>query len=351
MSRKNRIPNVSTGPTLFIGGGGAGRDLARLTQERYIRGFSDLLGLNDGERGEVSEHLRKLYAGFYVDSDQWDDAVLEPRFAGEEPERLRPPAGFEPLASPSGRYIIEHADTPPFRHFSDWPRLNDVEQKSCDAEAEGNRLYGEANVYVNIREIASQIGLHIEKVRSLAGSDAWQALVAYGVPVTDKSYRVELCISLSGGQGTGAALALLGLVGKQVEDDREKFKINLHVLLPGFFRAQGDEERREQRMKALSVLRDLAALKVSGSPLEIMHPEGIIALTSRHTNELFNHLFVYQPSPAEKNRYESFISRASQSIVNAELSAAASDLRRSRSNALELARRTYSRKKFAVVGA
>ncbi len=351
MSNKARIPNVSTRPTLFIGAGGGGRDVARLSQVRYPEGVCDLLGLDQKARGEVLVHLKKLYPGIYVDSDQWEESVFDPMFAGEEPERLVAPVGFTPLDSPSGQYIIEHVATPPFLHFGDWSRLQDIANKSSDAEAEGNRLYGEANVYVNIGDVANQIAAGIEGLRTLAGGDTWQALVGYGVPVTEKNYRIELCFSLSGGQGTGAALVLLGLIAKQIENDRERFKINLHIMLPGFFRAQSDEERHEQRIKALSVLHDLAALKVGGGSMEILHPEGKIELTSRHTRELFNHLFVYQSLPAEMSRYESFISRTSQSIINAELSAVAANLRRAQSNALELARRTYAKKRFAIVGA
>jgi hypothetical protein len=343
--------NVSTGGTLFVGGGGGGRDVSRRAQQRIIKRNLDLLGLAGAERDEVAEHLQRLYPGVFVDSDQWEVTELEPRFWGEEPEQLAPPVGYAPLDSPSGRYIAANVESLPFAHLGDWPLLPEIVNKSCDAEAEGNRLYGLANLIVNIGDVERRIAEGLDRLRSLPGGDVWQALVARGVPVSDKGFRVEVCVSLSGGQGTGAIIDLLGLIAEHTKDDRERFKVYLHLLFPGFFRAQNEEERRERRMKALSVLRDLAALKVGGAPLEIPRPGGKITLGPGETSELFSHLFVYEPHPAERNRYECFVTRSSESMVSAELSASASALKKARSNALELARLKFARKRIALVGA
>src|SRR5947209_340860 len=340
MTKKTRIPKVSVRPTSFIGAGGAGRDVARLTRVRYVNAICELLSLRDERRDEVLASLNRLLPDVYFDSDEWDEVLFQPRFSSRSPEAVTPPANYSQFDSPSGKYIIENVKRPPFRHFEGWVRLGDIENKAREAEAEGNRLYGSVNAQANVVEVGDRLEGGIDQMRTIIGGDIWQSLVGYGLPVKENPLVIELCCSLSGGQGTGVLLVLLGLIAKLVENDRERFRINLNLLLPGFFKVQNELDVHDQRMKALSVFRDLSALKIEGRPLEILHPDGKIILTSRHTSELFSQIFIYQPDAVDKDRYQSFVSRTSQTIINAEVSAVASDLRRARSNALELARRT-----------
>lgn len=344
-----RVSNLPLVRTITFGTGGSGCATALSVQVKRLHKIISLCSVTSAERDTLWQWLIKFFPCILSDSDQMDGEVFAPQFAGDEPERIVPPDSYIPLASPSGKTIINNLDTLPYKHLKDYQPLPFAAGKSSDSEAEGNRLYGALNGLVNVRRINKQIKAALEQLDAAQNSETSLHLEGKGIQPRARIH-IEFFSSLAGGQGSGLVVLLLGLLSKQIEARREQYRINLHLLLPGFFVAQNDFERLDQMFKAMSVLNDLVRLKLEGRSLTIPYPDGTIELESHHTTELYNFLFLHQPAATDTARYESFIHRISEAVVDAEFSSLATDLRRARSNANELARRSLIKNNLALVG-
>lgn len=350
MSLKDRLANRKFEPSRVFGTGGAGGDAAILIGDGRVERTCDLLGLPGDDAKAAQTALQKFHSVIVFDSDDRERATLNPIFAGDAPKIIETPASYKKLTSPSGREIIEKIKTEPFVHLA--AQANEEELlvgKASDSEAEGCRFYGYVNGVINVRLIQRQIATAIESMRNLSGSKAWQTLTGLGLPLSDESHRIDVCGSGAGGQASGILILVLALLAREIEDIRSQCKVHVHFLAPGFHAAQNETEALEQRVKSLSVLRDLAAMKVTGRSLEIPFPGGNLTLRSRHTSEIFNYLTIYEPKPTDSDVYKSFLNQVSQTVLDSTLSASAADLRRALSNANSLARSSFAQKHLAAV--
>lgn len=322
-------------PTLLLGAGGSGRDVANLFRRLRTERVVSLLGGAGESARKISGWVETFTPDVYLDSDRWEAFELEGRFADEGATTLVPPASFEPLASPSGKAIIEGVNTPPYKTFKGWPNLPHIANKASDSEAQGNRLYGLTNAMVNARPILRQLGDALKTLDAAEKNNALLELRAAGLMV-ESSKRVHVFTSVSGGQGTGLLVFILGCLAKMIESRRFEFEVNLHLFMPGFHRTQDGARQRDQLRRALSVLRDLRALR-RGRGLELRLPDGVWGLTALNTEELYNHVFVHLPRVTTADAYKSFVVRVAQTVIESEMGAVAADLRRQRSNAKEQA--------------
>ncbi len=322
-------------PTLLIGAGGSGRDVAHLLRRLRTERVVSLLSHTGESARKVSGWVEAFTPDIYLDSDRWEAFELEGRFADEGATTFLPPTSFEPLASPSGKAIIEGVKTPPYKTFRGWANLPHIANKASDSEAQGNRLYGLTNAMVNARPILRQLGEALKTLDAAEKNNALLELRAAGLMV-EASKRVHVFTSVCGGQGTGLLVYILGCLAKMIESRRFEFEINLHLFMPGFHRAQDDARQRDQLRRALSVLRDLQALR-SGRSLELRLPDGAWRLSALNTEELYNHVFVHLPRVTAADAYKSFVVRVAQTVIESEMGTVAADLRRQRSNAKEQA--------------
>jgi len=339
MSLKDKLANMKFERSLIFGAGGAGGDLAILIRDRRVVRTSDLLNVANTNLPLTKAALRKFFSVTVFDSDDRESATLDAPFAGEAPEIIETPASYKKLTSASGREIIEKIDSEPFAHLT--AQATEVELltgKASDSEAEGCRFYGYINGLINVQLIRRQITLTLDSMRNLPRSKAWQTLIGCGLPLNEDGYRIDVCASGAGGQASGILVLMLALLAREIEDIRPQVKLHLHFLLPGFHAAQNEAEALEQRIKSLSVLRDLAVMKNSSRSLDIPFPDGNITLRPRHTSEIYNYLYIHEPQPTDADVYSCFLNRVSQAIVDTTLSASAADLRRVLSNANSLAR-------------
>lgn len=339
MSEADFIPNLSVTPTCDIGVGGAGCLAAQLLQQRRAARICRLLGAAGAEAEAIKRDVARISPSVFIDSDAWDSASFEPSFAGEPPEVALPPAKYRRMSSPSGQTIIDKQDSAPFRHLARWKvRLGAISQKGAQSEAESVRTYGTSILLVNILKVWGQTEASVQLVKTAAKSTAWSRLVGRNVRLEPHARRFNLFFSTAGGQGSGAIVAVLGMLALLLEDERERCSVNLHMLLPGFHPSQG-EARLFDRLKTWSVARDLALLKFNAPPLHIPFPLGDKQLAKRHTGQLFDEIFLHEPSLAAlKERYRSFIQRVSAICLAMEVSSFAENLRRTRSNAAARAR-------------
>jgi len=186
-------------------------------------------------------------------------------------------------------------------------------------------------------------------LQATVGSQTSVDLSGFGLELLER-FKIDLFLSGAGGQGSGLVILLLALISRRIQKARQLYKVNVHLLLPGFHSTQNDFERADQCTRALSVWRDLAALKVRGRPLEIPFPGGNIELEARHTREIFDYLFIYQPTQTENALYHCFVNRVSNTIIDSELSAFSNKLRSTRSQSNDLARRGNLRTHLMAVG-
>ncbi|MEA2173832.1 MAG: Tubulin like [Blastocatellia bacterium] len=322
-------------PTLVIGAGGSGRDAAHLFRRLRSERIVALIGSSAESARRVTGWVETFTPDVYLDSDRWEAFELEKRFADEEAVAFVPPASFEPLASPSGKAIIESVNTPPYRTFKDWENLPHIANKASDSEAQGNRLYGLTNAMVNARPILRQLSEALKTLDATEKNTALLELRAAGLMV-ETGKRVHIFSSVCGGQGAGLLVFILGCLAKMIEARRFEFEVNLHLFMPGFHRAQDDARQRDQVRRALSVLRDLHALR-GGSAIELRLPDGSWQLKALNTEELYNHAFVHLPCATATDAYKSFVVRVAHTVIESEMGAIAADLRRQRSNAKEQA--------------
>ncbi len=334
MSEPKPIPNLALTVVDDIGVGGAGCLAAQLLQQRRASRICHLLGLAGTEAESVKQDLRRICPAVFIDSDAWNMASFEPRFAGEGAEIAMPPPKYQRLTSPSGRTLIDKQTMVPFQHLARWKvGLEAIKEKGAQSEAESVRTYGTSILLVNIRRVWTQLENSARALRSAAKSSAWSRLIGKKVTLEPNARRFNVFFSTAGGQGSGAIVAVLGLLALLIEDNREQCVVNLHLLLPGFHPTQS-EVRKFDELKTWSVLRDLALLKVKAPTLHLPFPIGDKHLTERHTSQLFDELFLHEPTGgALKEGYKSFIHRVGETALGMELSAFAEDLRRTRSNA------------------
>lgn len=325
-------------PTKYVALGGAGRDVALHLQTVRSYRICQLLGIkpdNKDQIARVTNLVSKLTPAVFIDSDRWESIILEPRFSIEQAQTLKTPLDFEPLSSPSGKAIIEEAHTEPYRHFESWELLNDLSGKASNSQAQGNRLYGLTNGLVNTTKIEQQLSDALLTLNNSSKGGLQFELAEYGLPC-DTEKRIHILTSIAGGQGAGLVVFILCLLAKLIERERADYEIILSVFLPGFHESDVDGELAEKMFRALSVLRDLEALR-AGAEIEIPYPEENIKLSAKHTEELYDLLFAHLPRPSEIGIYESFVLRAAETIVDAELSPVAAGLRKQRSNAKDKA--------------
>jgi len=322
-------------PTLLIGAGGAGRDVAHLFRQLRGHRINELLCVSGKPERKIAGCVESFTPDVHLDSDRWEAFDLAGQFADEDAHALNPPLAFEPLVSPSGKAIIEAVNTPPYCAFKDWSNLPHIANKASDCEAQGNRLYGLSNAMVNARPILRQLSGALDTLDAAEKSDALLELRASGLLV-ETNKRIHVFSSICGGQGAGLLIFVLGCLARMIETRREQFEINLHLFLPGFHRTPDDARQRDQARRGMSVLYDLQALR-GGNPVELRLPDGKLQLTARHTEELYNHAFIYAPRSTETDAYKSFITRVAQTVIEAEMSVISADLRRQRSNAKEQA--------------
>lgn len=339
MPEPKLIPNLAVMPACDIGVGGAGCLTAQLLQQRRAARISQLLGAGPAEAESIKRDVRLICPAVFIDSDAWNAASFEPCFAGEPAEVAAPPAKYWRMSSPSGRTILDKQDSLPFQHLARWKvGLDAIEEKGAQSEAESIRAYGTSILLVNIRKVWAQMEAAVHMIKSAARSTAWSKLVGRNICLEPRARRFNLFFSTAGGQGSGAVVAVLGLLALLLEDERERCVINVHLLLPGFHPAQGEAQQFD-RLKTWSVVRDLALLKVNAPALHIPFPLADKQLGKRHTGQIFDEMFLHEPSQAAlKERYKSFIQRVGATALNMELSAFAEDLRRTRSNAAARAR-------------
>lgn len=333
-----RLTNIIFKATLLIGLGGAGRDIALLILMLRLQRVCELLGVHEEDadaRSALENLLARFTRGIYFDSSVWESFSLAPRFADESSLLVEPPLGFKPLSAPSGKTIIKEIDTPPFQMFKGWSNLPYISEKASNSEAQGNRLFGLANAQFSGRDIYKQLRQALLSLENVALGDAVVQLSGYGLK-PGKGNRIHVFTSICGGQGAGAVVYVLGCLAKLIEDRRENYEIFLHVFPPGFHQARDDAKKRDQMMRAISVAHDLWALR-RGCSLELRLADENLYLESRHTEELFNYLSLHLPRESEGDLYETFITRVAETVINAELSPLAADLRSERSNAVELA--------------
>lgn len=339
MPEPSVIPNLSVTPAADIGVGGAGCLAAQLLQQRRVARICQLLGAGGAEAESIKRDMGRICPSVFIDSDAWNSAAFEPCFAGEEAEVALPPAKYHRMSSPSGQTILDKQACVPFQHLARWKAgLNAIREKGAQSEAESIRTYGTSILLVNIRKVWMQMETSLHMLKSAARSTAWSKLVGRSVSLEPRARRLNVFFSTAGGQGSGAVIAILGLLALLLEDERERCVVNLHLLLPGFHPTQS-ESRRFDELKTWSVVRDLALLKINAPALHIPFPLGDKHLAKRHTGQIFDEMFLHEPSQgALKERYKSFIQRVGATALGMELSAFAEDLRRTRSNAAARAR-------------
>lgn len=336
-----RLTNLIFKATLLIGLGGAGRDVALLVWMLRLQRVCELLGINDAasastSRSKIEDLVARFTRQVHFDSSVWESFALAPRFAAESSLLVEPPLGFQPLASPSGKTIIANIEKPQFKMFKAWDKLPHIADKASNSEAQGNRLYGLTNAQFSGRDVVKRLESGLTSLENAALGDAVLELSGYGLK-PGKGRRIHVFTSICGGQGAGAVIFVLGCLAKLIEDARENYEIFLHVFPPGFHQAQDDAKKKDQMMRAISVALELQALR-RGGPLELILPDGKLTLEARHTEELFNYLTLHPARASEGDLYEAFVSRVAETVINAELSPLAADLRSERSNAAELAR-------------
>ena len=238
MNGIKRLTNIIFKPTLLVGLGGVGRDIALLVFMLRVQRVCELLGITDvALRSKIEDLVARFTRQIYFDSSVWESFTLAARFADEFPLHVEPPLGFQPLAAPSGETIINGVNTPPFRVFDGWEHLQNINEKASNSEAQGNRLYGVTHLMFGGRDVYNRIEQGLLDLDNATFGDAVIRLSGYGLK-PGKGRRIHVFTSICGGQGAGAVVFALGCLAKLIEDTRENYEIFLHVFPPGFHQAR-----------------------------------------------------------------------------------------------------------------
>lgn len=321
---------VSAGAQLDIGLGSTGSLLARCVRARRFEVLRRLLRPSDSV--SFQREIENLYGEFYADSEAPTEQIFEGSFTSEPDLILPIPKQYALLTGHSGRTLMELASTPPFQHLLRWAvPLVEIIDKGAQCEAEGVRLYGAANMLANVQVIWQQLSRAVKQTVNIRNSPAWLQLTARGMALNPQLRIFNVYFSSAGGQASGAVVILLALLYLLIQEDRQNCFVRLHYLAPGFYPARSESEVFDQAMKTQSVIRDLHRLGQREVTLNVPFPESDKRLTD--TTQLFDEMFVHEPVAAEpKERYKTFIRRASGVVIAMETASFARNLRSMRSN-------------------
>jgi hypothetical protein len=285
-------------------------------RDERLRTFKRLLGATEQGEKDLRHEIETLCPRFSTDSE-----ALEVEAAPGTGSRLTManPANHVLLRSHSGSELRERAEAEPLRHLE---RLlvpwSEIEAKRSQCEAQQNRLFGMVNAVSNILPIDQTLRGAVRQLYRAERTEEWLRLTNRGVNLDASAPVINVYFSTAGGQGSGAALILLALLALHCEG-RQRPRVYIHLLLPGFHPSAGGDEELQNELRTLAVLRDLAALK-AGAEMTIPFPHGDKRLKARQAKEIFDTLFVYDPILGGRELYENFLRRVSDLVVSMELS-------------------------------
>lgn len=337
---------ISIARQLELGLGSTGSLTARCAYEIRHQRLKKMLDVKD--EAVFQREIEKVFTQFYADSERPAEEIFEGTFAGESELKLAMPKQFALLTSHAGSTLIERANTPPFEHLKRWDvDLAEIIDKSAQCEAEGIRLFGTANLLVNIQNVWQQLSRAVKQTENVKNSPEWLRLRSRRVSLNPILRVVNIYFSSAGGQASGAVVLMLGLLNKLLEEDRQNCLVRLHFLVPGFYANQSEAELMDQRLKTQSVIRDFQQMRQRGTTLYIPFPRQDKLI--QDTTQLFDEIFVHEPLPTvSKDNYKTFVRRIAGLVVDMELAPYARGLRSMRSNSAASTRLTdKAQRRFA----
>jgi hypothetical protein len=349
MESAKRRPNFEIVPTLDLAAGGAGKFVDSLVQELRLDFFLRVLDKDQGKRVETARLLGHVFPSVHVDSDSSVNARFERALADEESHVLTAPDNYRPLTSLAGLTIIERMEDAPFQHFKRWRIDHEIlKPKRAGREAEAVRVYGAANLFASIKGVYLQLSQAIDVLQRASQSPAADKLREAGLKVEDTKRRCQVFFSTAGGSGTGAIVAVLGMLALLIEKLRDDYEVILHVMLPGFHAGTSKQTRHAQEVKTVATLANIQQL-LEGVELTIPFPDGDLHLTEGHTTQLVDDIFVHEPAACNSfEPFYPFINRVAYEVMSTQMSAFGEALRSNRSNSLAEIRRHQERKLVAV---